>query len=75
MIELSDDRAIQVSSNTGKPVINGSYAAVDKAGLPGTKFSSAVTAKFNKIVYDAAWAAVKKKAPNEGAKLEKLLMK
>ena len=58
-----------------KPVINGSYAAVDKAGLPGTKFSSAVTAKFNKIVYDAAWAAVKKKAPNEGAKLEKLLMK
>jgi len=58
-----------------KPVINGSYAAVDKAGLPGTKFSSAATAKFNKIVYDAAWAAVKKKAPNEGAKLEKLLMK
>ena len=58
-----------------KPVINGSYAAVDKAGLPGTKFSAAVTAKFNKIVYDAAWAAVKKKAPNEGAKLEKLLMK
>ena len=58
-----------------KPVINGSYAAVDKAGLPGTKFSPAVTAKFNKIVYDAAWAAVKKKAPNEVAKLEKLLMK
>ena len=56
-------------------MINGSYAAVDKAGLPGTKFSSAVTAKFNKIVYDAAWAAVKKKAPKEGAKLEKLLMK
>ena len=33
------------------------------------------TAKFNKTVYDAAWAAVKKKAPKEGAKLEKLLMK
>ena len=58
-----------------KPVINGSYAAVDKVGLPGTKFSPSVTAKFNKIVYNAAWAAVKKKAPKEGAKLEKLLMK
>jgi hypothetical protein len=34
-----------------------------------------VTAKYSKIVYDAAWAAVKKAAPKEGAELEKLLMK
>ena len=35
-----------------KPPINSAYAAVDKAGLPGTKFSPEVTAKFNKIVYN-----------------------
>jgi len=58
-----------------KPVIDGAYAAVDKAKIPATKFSSAGTASYSKIVYDAAWAAVKKKAPKEGAKLEKLLMK
>jgi len=58
-----------------KPIVDAAYAQIDKAKLPGTKFSSAVTAKFKKTVYDAAWAAVKKKAPKEGAKLEKLLMK
>ena len=58
-----------------KPVIDAAYAAVEKAKLPGTKFSPAVTAKYSKTGYDAAWAAVKKKAPIVGAKLEKLLMK
>ena len=58
-----------------KPIIDAAYADVNKAKIPGTKFSSAVTTKFNKTVYDAAWAAVKKTAPKEGAQLEKLLMK
>ena len=58
-----------------KPIIDAAYADVDKAKIPGTKFSSAATAKFNTTVYSAAWSAVKKTAPKEGAKLEKLLMK
>ena len=58
-----------------KPVIDKAYASVKVAKIPATKFSAAGTANYSKIVYDAAWAAVKKKAPKEGPKLEKLLMK
>ena len=58
-----------------KPVIDAAYASVKKANIPATKFSPELTAKYSKTVYDAAWAAVKKTAPKEGAELEKLLMK
>ena len=58
-----------------KPVIAKAYGSIKVAKIPATKFSAAGTARYNKIVYDAAWAAVKKKAPKEGAKLEKMLMK
>ena len=58
-----------------KPIIDANYKAVKVAKIPATKFSTAGTARYNKIIYDAAWAAVKKTAPKEGAKLEKMLMK
>jgi len=58
-----------------KPIIDKAYASVKVAKIPATKFSAAGTARYSKIVYDAAWAAVKKTAPKEGPKLEKLLMK
>ena len=57
------------------PVLKGGYADLKKGGIKAIKFSPAATAKFKKTVYDAAWAAVKKKAPEEGAKLQKMLMK
>ena len=38
-------------------------------------FSSEVAAKFKKTVLDAAWSAVRKKAPKEGKILQKMLMK
>ena len=51
------------------------FAGLKKGGIKAIRFSPAVTAKFKKTVYDAAWAAVKKKAPKEGARLQKMLMK
>gem|GEM_PF-5373188 len=42
MIELSDDRAIQVISNTGKPVINGSYASRPKAPIGEIEYTVSI---------------------------------
>jgi len=57
-----------------QPGLDASYAAFKRDKIPAIRFSPEVTAKFKKTVYDAAWDAVKKKAPNEGAKLQKMLM-
>jgi TRAP-type C4-dicarboxylate transport system substrate-binding protein len=51
------------------------YEALKKDGVKAVKFSAAETEKFKKAVHSAAWAAVKKKAPKEGAKLQKMLLK
>ena len=51
------------------------YAALKKDGVQAVRFSAAETEKFKQIVHNAAWDAVKKKAPKEGAKLQKMLLK
>jgi TRAP-type C4-dicarboxylate transport system substrate-binding protein len=58
-----------------QPGLDASYAAFKKDKIPAVRFSPEVTAKFKKTVYEAAWNAVKKNAPKEGATLQKMLMK
>ena len=57
------------------PALRGGYADLKKGGIKTIKFSSEVAAKFKKTVLDAAWSAVRKKAPKEGKILQKMLMK
>jgi TRAP-type C4-dicarboxylate transport system substrate-binding protein len=51
------------------------YAALGANGVKTVRFSPAETAKFQKTVFDAAWAAVKKKSPEHAPALQKMLMK
>lgn len=51
------------------------YAALGANGVKTVRFSSSEEAKFKKTVFDAAWAAVKKKSPEHGPMLQKMLMK
>ena len=67
-----DPPTYQASWNS---TLKNGYAGLKKGGIKAIRFSPAATAKFKKTVYDAAWAAVKKKAPKEGARLQKMLMK
>lgn len=57
------------------PILTSSYKELEAAGIKAVKFTDAETKTFDKTVFDAAWAAVKKKAPKEGAKLQGMLMK
>ena len=58
-----------------QPGLDASYAAFKRDKIPAIRFSSEATAKFKKTVYEAAWNSVKKNAPKEGAKLQKMLMR
>ena len=51
------------------------YADLKKNGVKTVRFSSAEEAKFKTTVLEAAWSAVKKKSPEHGASLQKMLMK
>lgn len=57
------------------PILESSYKELEAAGIKAVKFTDAETKQFDKLVFDAAWDAVKKKAPKEGAKLQNMLMK
>lgn len=51
------------------------YADLKKDGVKAVKFSAAEEARFKKTVLEAAWNAVKAKAPENGPVLQKMLMK
>lgn len=57
------------------PILTSSYKELEAAKIKAVKFNDAETKQFDKTVFDAAWAAVKKKAPKEGATLQGMLMK
>ena len=51
------------------------YADLDKTGVKTVRFSPEEEKKFARTVLEAAWAAVRKKAPEEGKRLQSMLMK
>ena len=51
------------------------YAQLGESGVKTVRFSSEEEKKFARTVLDAAWAAVRKKAPEEGKRLQAMLMK
>ncbi len=51
------------------------YRDLKATGAKIVRFSPAETAKYKKTVLDAAWAAVRKKAPENGKRLQSMLMK
>ena len=57
------------------PILTSSYKQLEKAGIKAVKFSADETKKFDKLVFDAAWASVNKKAPKIGPQLQGMLMK
>lgn len=52
-----------------------SYGQLADNKINPIRFSAAEQAKYVKLVQDAAWASVQKRAPAEGAKLRSMLMK
>lgn len=51
------------------------YADLGKTGVKTVRFSGEEEKKFARTVLEAAWAAVRKKAPEEGKRLQSMLMK
>lgn len=51
------------------------YADLGKTGVKTVRFSSEEEKKFARTVLEAAWTAVRKKAPEEGKRLQSMLMK
>ncbi|MDA0239893.1 MAG: TRAP transporter substrate-binding protein DctP [Proteobacteria bacterium] len=51
------------------------YAQLKADGVKAVRFSAAEEAKFKKTVLEAAWTAVREKAPEEGKMLQGMLMK
>jgi TRAP-type transport system periplasmic protein len=56
-----------------QPILDASYKGLTAANIKAVKFSAEETKQLDKIVYESAWAEVKKKAPVEGAKIEGML--
>jgi len=67
-----DPTAYEASWNAN---LEAGYKALKDTGVQAVRFSPAEEAKFNKIVLEAAWAAVRKKAPEDGKRLQSMLMK
>ena len=55
--------------------LNAGYKGLKDTGVKIVRFTAAEEAQFKKTVLDAAWAAVRKKAPEEGKRLQSMLMK
>jgi len=55
--------------------LDSGYADLKETGVKAVRFSSEEEKKFSKTVLEAAWAAVRKKAPEEGKRLQAMLMK
>ena len=51
------------------------YKGLKDTGVKVVRFTPAEEAKFKTTVLDAAWAAVREKAPEEGKRLQSMLMK
>lgn len=51
------------------------YADLGKTGVKTVRFSADEEKKFAKLVLEAAWASVRKKAPEAGKRLQSMLMK
>ncbi|MDE0059535.1 MAG: TRAP transporter substrate-binding protein DctP [Defluviicoccus sp.] len=51
------------------------YADLGKTGVKTVRFSADEEKKFARLVLEAAWAAVREKAPEEGKRLQSMLMK
>lgn len=51
------------------------HADLKKTGVKAVRFSPDEEKKFARLVLEAAWAAVRKKAPEEGKRLQSMLMK
>ena len=57
------------------PRLKNGYADLAKTGVKTIRFSADEEKKFARVVLEAAWAAVRKKAPEEGKRLQSMLMK
>lgn len=55
--------------------LNNGYADLGKTGVETVRLSPEEEKKFARTVLEAAWAAVRKKAPEEGKRLQSMLMK
>ena len=51
------------------------YKNLDSLGIAAIRFPAEEEARYRKLVFDAAWAAVRGKAPEEGARLQSMLLK
>jgi TRAP-type C4-dicarboxylate transport system substrate-binding protein len=68
----TDPAAFEASWNNN---LRAGYRQLAETGVKAIRFSSAEEAKYKRLVLDAAWAAVRKKAPEEGKRLQSMLMK
>ena len=57
------------------PMLDASYKLAKETGIKAVVFSKDEEAKYTQLVNSAAWDAVKKKAPKEGAMLQQFLLK
>jgi len=55
--------------------LKGGYKRLEKNGIEVIKFSAAEEAKYKKLIFDAAWKSVAKRAPKEAKQLQSMLMK
>lgn len=67
-----DPKAFEASWN---PALKAGYAQLKADGVKAVRFSPAEEAKFRTTVADAAWNAVRGKAPKNGKMLQGMLMK
>ena len=55
--------------------LNAAYKRLEDLNIKAIRFSPDEEAKYKRLVLDAAWAAVRSKAPEEGKRLQSMLMK
>ena len=66
--------ATKFEKSWAKP-LKASYAQLADNGINEIRLSPAEEAKYKKLIFDAAWASIEKKAPKVGPKLRSMLMK
>ncbi len=67
-----DPPAFEASWNAN---LQAGYKGLKDTGVKIVRFSPAETAKYKKTVHEAAWAAVREKSPENGKRLQSMLMK
>ena len=71
-VRNTDPAAFEASWNAN---LAAGYRQLEETGVKAVRFPPAEEAAYKKTVFDAAWTAVRKKAPEAGKRLQSMLMK